>query len=86
MQVTPVTLIGLIAAVLTTSAFFPQAIKIWKNKSAKDISLPTFLVISTGFFVWLVYGVLIKDLPVIFANIVSFIVAGTILIFKIKYR
>jgi len=80
-----VTIIGLIAATLTTTAFFPQAIKAVKTKSTKDISLVMFLILCLGIFLWLVYGVIIKDLPLILANIVTFILAMIILVCKLKY-
>ena len=81
-----VEVIGFLAGILTTIAFIPQVIKVWKTKSTKDISLIMFIVLCTGIFLWLVYGILISSLPVILANIVTFILALIILIFKIKYK
>ncbi|MFO0754058.1 MAG: SemiSWEET transporter [Thermodesulfovibrionales bacterium] len=81
-----VTLLGLAAAVLTTSSFIPQVVRSWRLKETKDISLWMFLLIGAGIFLWMVYGFLIRDLPVIAANMVSFIFVSLILYFKIKYR
>lgn len=80
------TAIGLIAGALTTSSFLPQVIKAWKTKSTKDISLHMYIVLTTGVFLWMVYGLLINSLPVILTNVVTFILTLSILILKIKYK
>ena len=80
------TTIGLIAAFCTTLAFLPQVIKIWKTKSAGDLSLVTFTVFTFGVALWLVYGVLTDDLPVILANIVTLMLQGALLTQMIRYR
>jgi len=79
------TTIGLAAGTLTTIAFLPQVIKTWQTKSAKDISLGMFSTFSTGVFLWIVYGFSVGDLPVLLANIVTFVLAFTILVFKFRY-
>lgn len=81
-----ITIIGLFAAVFTTSAFLPQALKTIRTKNTKDLSLSMYIVFSTGVFLWLIYGLLIKDIPVIIANAITFVFAVTILGFKIKYK
>jgi len=79
------TLIGSIAAVLTTSAFVPQVVRVWRLRSASEISLATFLVFSLGMAVWLVYGLVIGSLPVILANAVTLVLALTIVSLKLNY-
>ncbi len=81
-----VTIIGLVAAGFTTVALFPQLIKICKTKSTKDISTVMFSMFSSGVFLWFVYGVLTKDLPIILANSFAFVQASIILVLKIKYK
>jgi MtN3 and saliva related transmembrane protein len=81
-----ITVLGLIAGTLTTAAFLPQVIKIWRSKSAKDISLGMFVIFCAGVSLWLVYGIYIHALPVILANLVTFVLALIILVLKIKYR
>jgi len=81
----PSTLIGLAAAFCTTAAFLPQVIKTWRTRSTKDISLAMFLVFTSGIFLWLVYGLIIRDLPLIAANGVTFVLSGTILYFKLRH-
>jgi len=78
--------LGLLAGFLTTIALLPQVVKSWKTKELKDISLPMFAIMNIGLLLWLIYGYLIGDLPLIFANGVSFVFAFTILILKIRYK
>ncbi len=82
----PVTVIGLIAAACTTFAYVPQAIKIIKTKDTKSLSLIMYVIMTVGIMLWLSYGILLKDLPIIIANTVTLIFAGIILVLKIKYR
>jgi MtN3 and saliva related transmembrane protein len=79
-------LLGWIAGLLTTIAFFPQLLKTWRSKSAKDVSLVMMITFCIGVFLWLVYGLAIQALPVVIANLVTLILALLILILKIKYR
>ncbi|MBU0533555.1 MAG: SemiSWEET transporter [Candidatus Omnitrophica bacterium] len=78
-------IIGLMAAVLSTVSFLPQAIQIFKTKHTKDISLVTFIILSFGIFLWLIYGILIMQTPVILANSVTLVLVIAILVMKIKY-
>ena len=81
-----ITILGLVAATLTTSAFIPQLIKIWKSKSAKDVSLQMLITFCIGVFLWLVYGIYLQSLPVILANLLTLIFNLIILWLKIKYE
>tara|TARA_B100000768_G_scaffold148777_1_gene142844 strand:- start:161 stop:424 length:264 start_codon:yes stop_codon:yes gene_type:complete len=78
--------IGFLAAFCTTFAFIPQAVKVWKTKSTKDISLYMFIIFTVGVFSWLIYGITISDMPIILANSVTLVLSLFILIFKIKYK
>ncbi|MDH5367484.1 MAG: SemiSWEET transporter [Cyclobacteriaceae bacterium] len=80
------TIVGLTAAAFTTFSFLPQAIKVIKTKQTKDLSLVMYSVLTIGLFLWLTYGILVKDIPVIIANLITFIFAAIILIMKIKYK
>jgi MtN3 and saliva related transmembrane protein len=79
-----ITIIGFIAATLTTGAYIPQAVKTWKTRSAKDLSLRMFLMMTSGMSLWLVYGIFRKDPPIIIANAVALFFALIILYFKTK--
>ena len=85
MDINWVTLIGLLGATCTTISFLPQVIKILKTKKAKDISLSMYIILMTGLFLWLVYGLAIKDLPIIIANMTTFSLAAVVLILKLKH-
>ena len=80
------TLIGLLAATLTTFSFVPQVVKTWKMKETRDISLSMFLILGIGIILWTVYGFMIQDLPVILANCVSFIFIAIIIFLKVRYK
>lgn len=81
-----ITILGLIAAFCTTTSFIPQAIKTIRTKNTKDISLAMYLIFSVGVSLWLVYGLLINDLPVIIANAITLVFALIILIYKLIYK
>ncbi len=76
-------ILGFIAGGLTTVCFVPQIIKIMKTRETKDISLYMYVILCIGIFMWLVYGLLIKELPIIYANSVAFILCLYILITKL---
>ncbi len=80
-----VTILGFIAGTLTTISFLPQVIKTLKLKETKDISLWMYVILCIGVFSWLIYGLLIKDLPIIAANSISFLLVSIILFYKLKY-
>jgi MtN3 and saliva related transmembrane protein len=81
-----VTALGLLAAALTTFSFLPQVIKTWRSKSADDLSLGTFSMFCAGVVCWLAYGLLIDDLPIILANVITLILAGSVLVQAVIYR
>jgi len=78
--------IGFFAAICTTVAFFPQAVKVWKTKSTKDISLSMFIIFTIGVFAWLAYGIIISNLPLILANAVTLTLSLFILVYKLRYK
>jgi MtN3 and saliva related transmembrane protein len=78
-------LIGFAAATCTTVAYAPQAVKVWKTRSTGDISLGMFLVMVLGLALWLVYGLLSGDAPLVAANAITIVLAGGILFMKLKY-
>ena len=76
--------IGIIAAILTTSAFIPQVYKIYKEKKAQGVSLSMYLIMFVGVLLWLVYGTLIGSIAIIVANSVTAILQLFVIIFKLK--
>ena len=81
-----VTILGLVAGTLTTLSFLPQLLKAWKSRSTHDISIGMFSLLAVGITLWIVYGVVTSDLPVIVANVVSLVLVGLILALKLRYR
>jgi MtN3 and saliva related transmembrane protein len=77
--------IGFVAASLTTAAFVPQLIRVMKLRSAREISLGTFVMFSVGVFMWLMYGIYTGSRPVIASNLVTLVLSVSILILKLKY-
>jgi MtN3 and saliva related transmembrane protein len=80
------TIVGTTAALFTTISFFPQVVKIWTTKSTQDISLVTFLVFCIGAVLWLIYGIMLNDIPIITTNSIIIFQALIILVFKIRYK
>jgi len=80
-----ITILGLIAGALTTFSLVPQLFRILQTKHTRDLSLKTYLILSIGVFLWVVYGVLKVDFAVIIANGVTCLLAVAIVLFKLKY-
>jgi MtN3 and saliva related transmembrane protein len=80
-----VELIGMGAAVLTTGAMLPQAFKVWRTKSARDLSLIMYLMFWVGVALWVVYGVAIGSAAVIGSNVSALLMVSLILYFKFRY-
>jgi MtN3 and saliva related transmembrane protein len=81
-----ITALGLIAGTLTTLSFLPQLVKAWKTRSTHDISFGMLALFSAGLVLWIVYGVIVTDVPVIAANSVTLVFVGLILALKLRYR
>jgi len=82
----PIIVLGLFGAALTTFSLLPQLIKVIKTRSTKDISTGMMVLLSTAFAVWLIYGVLTGDFPLIVANVFSVLQGLVILVFKFIYK
>ncbi|MFA6282120.1 MAG: SemiSWEET transporter [Candidatus Omnitrophota bacterium] len=79
-------IVGILAGILTTAAFLPQLVRVIKTKHTKDLSLVTFSLFSLGVLLWLIYGVLLNELPIILANAFTLLFAISIVAMKIKYK
>jgi MtN3 and saliva related transmembrane protein len=78
--------VGMAAGTLTTLAFLPQVLKIYRTKSARDVSYLMFLIFSTGVLLWLIYGILIGSAPIIAANVVTLALAVVVIVLKLRYH
>lgn len=77
-------LIGGVAAFLTTVAFFPQVLKVLRDRDTSSISLGMYTIFTTGVVLWLVYGFMIGSLPIIVGNMVTLVNASIILVMKLR--
>lgn len=76
--------IGSIAATLTTTAFIPQVWQVWRTRHTKDISLGMYFIFTIGVLMWLMYGVMLESWPIIIANTLTALLAGTVLAMKLR--
>ena len=75
--------IGYGAAILTTAAFVPQALKSWSSRDLSGVSLSMYSLFTLGVALWLLYGILLQSWPMILANCVTLVLAGLVLSLKI---
>ena len=79
-------IMGLVAAVLTTSSLVPQVHKTWSKRSTKDISLTMYLAMFLGVVLWLVYGIYHESVPMILANFITAVLIFIMIVLKLKYK
>lgn len=79
-------IIGFCAGFLTSLSYIPQLVKVWKTKSTKDISYLMFIMACTGLSLWITYGMLIKSISLIVANVVTFTLGLSILVMKFVFE
>lgn len=81
-----VEVLGGVAAVITTLCWIPQALHILRTKATAGVSLLTHLALLVGTVLWLTYGILIWSVPVIAANVVSFVLIAAIVTLKLRFQ
>src|SRR5664279_3851318 len=81
-----VSLVGFGAGTLCTLAYFPQALHSFRTKSVRDLSLSMLLSLNVGLLLWVAYGFLIRSLPLILPNAITFFLAFPLLLMKLRYR
>jgi MtN3 and saliva related transmembrane protein len=79
-------IIGITAGICTATSLLPQLIKTLKEKKAEELSIAMLLVLLSGVCLWVVYGVLRSDLPIIVTNSFSLLMNITLLIVRFKYK
>jgi MtN3 and saliva related transmembrane protein len=80
-----VSLVGYLAAALTSAANLPQAIKCWRTGETHDISLRAFSLLALGLSTWVIYGALNDDIPIMVANSISTAIALSIIAAKVRH-
>jgi len=78
-------LIGYGAAILTTAAFVPQALKSWLSRDLSGVSLSMYSLFTLGVALWLLYGILLQSWPIILANLITLVLASLVLSLKILH-
>ena len=78
-------LLGYVAALLTTVAFVPQAVKTIRSRDTRAISLWMYLTFTVGIVLWFAYGVALASWPIILSNTITFALAATILALKVRH-
>ena len=79
-------LIGAAAAILTTVSFVPQALKTFRTRDVSGISLGMYSLFTIGVALWLVYGLMLGDAPIVVANAITLALALAVLVMKLRYR
>jgi len=78
--------LGFFAGVLTVSSFLPQVIRTWRTRQTRDLSLGMFALLTTASSLWMIYGAVTKDLPVILTNAGMVAMNGALAVAKLRYR
>ena len=78
-------ILGFVAAILTTLCWLPQAVKTIRTKETRSLSLVTQGALTLGVVLWLSYGLLIGNAPIIFSNAISLVLVATILALKLRF-
>ncbi len=81
-----VSLVGFAAGTLCTLAYLPQALHSFRTKSVSDISLLMLVSLNIGLLLWVAYGVMIRSLPLILPNAITFFLAFPLLVMKLRFR
>ena len=81
-----IAVVGYIAGTLTTISFVPQVARAWKLKETRDLSLAMLLFFAAGVLLWTLYGVWTDSMPIIAANVITFILILVLLWMKMKYQ
>lgn len=80
-----ISIIGTMAATLTTGCYVFQAAKSWHTKHTKDLSLGMFFTLTAGTILWLIYGLLLSQPPIYLANGITLVLSLMLLYLKLKY-
>lgn len=81
-----IALLGAVAGFLTTVSFLPQVVRAWRTRQTRDLSLGMFLLLAAGTTLWLAYGVLQRDWPIVATNTVTTLLVLSIIVAKLRYR
>ena len=78
--------LGYFAGLLTVGSFLPQVIRVWQTRQTRDLSLSMFALLSTASSLWIIYGAITSDWPVVLTNVGMVTLNGAIAAAKVRYR
>jgi MtN3 and saliva related transmembrane protein len=81
-----ITHLGLVAGAITTAAGIPQVVRAYRTRHTRDISIWQPVLLNVGMTLWLIYGLALRDMPLIIANAFSIVCYSALIIMKIRYR
>ena len=81
-----ITHLGLVAGAITTAAGIPQVVRAYRTRHTRDISIWQPVLLNIGMTLWLIYGLLLGDMPLIIANAFSIVCYSALMIMKFRYR
>jgi MtN3 and saliva related transmembrane protein len=81
-----VQIVGVGAALCSTTSFAPQLLKLWREKTGEAVSVRMYALTVTGFSLWSVYGLLLGSWPLVLSNVISLALSCAILLLKLRYR
>ena len=81
-----ITHLGLVAGAITTAAGIPQVVRAYRTRHTRDISIWQPVLLNIGMTLWLIYGLLLGDMPLIIANAFSIVCYSALIIMKFRYR
>ncbi|RII25187.1 MAG: hypothetical protein CXR31_14980 [Geobacter sp.] len=81
-----ITWLGLFAGAITSFAAVPQVVRTYRTRHARDISIWQPILLTAGMALWLVYGIMLGDVPLIAANVFSILCYSLLIAMKISFR
>ncbi len=79
-------LVGYAAGILTVGSYVPQVVRAWRTRSTRDLSVGTFVLLTTSGIVWMLYGMLIRSVPVIVTNAGMVSLTGALVLAKLRFK
>jgi MtN3 and saliva related transmembrane protein len=81
-----IVIVGYIAGALTTLSFIPQVVRAWRLRETRDLSLAMLILFALGVLLWTLYGIWTGSMPIIAANVITFILVIVLLWMKFRYK
>jgi MtN3 and saliva related transmembrane protein len=78
--------LGYLAGTITVCSFLPQVVRAWRTRSTRDLSLGSFALLMTAGSLWIVYGVISRDWPVVATNVGMVALTGALAVAKVRFR